>query len=132
MLQRFQADARFRGDSFQIRVGNSCGYLAAFCLCYESANRKRDQAFGAGFDWNPLIRFGSRLRHPGLKLDEGTSSLGVSTAHLRICPVISNGRQPGLEEVCAKRKNEIRIANIEERQRGLPKKILRRAAQGSL
>ena len=62
-------------------------------------------------------------------MNEVAASLRVSTAHFCISKIVGNRRKPGLKKVGAKRKDEISIAKIEERQRGLTKKILSCFAQ---
>ena len=127
-------------EGFQAHVGGCCHFCrinarecsrkrAALGFSDESAQSQCDQPLGPGAKRNPLIRFGSGLRHAGFKLDEIATLFRIPTAHPCVFTRIGNGGKPGFEEIRAKGNDHVRAAKIKGRHAGLTKKAFSRLAQ---
>ena len=87
---------------------------------YHLRHAEREQPFGAGLYWNPLV--GVRRRHRKARIDVVMRpALAVDALpKLAVSARVANGRPPSVQEIRAERQDEVGAGEVEVRHPVLP------------
>ncbi len=79
-------------------------------------HRKREQTFGSGLDWQPLVGARSGLRQPRLRVHELAAYTGPSLTELAVRIDVVHRRQERLEQIRVERQQVVGVREVRNRQ----------------